>query len=742
MTEDRSATEPGVENTARDNAKVDNQIGVVEGDAVFHKHETIYQVAGDDSAERKYRVALNHLDGGIPRVAEELIGQALDAGFETTEVAYYYALSVLSHRPVNQLGPPELDKLERAVLTAQRFDPDEWTDALDVVKDQARRALALAEETGTRSGDPDALVDIQAVPWARQEEIFRHLDMLRDGITQDQIDRLNAQNVAAGRLKDNRTERAWKYFHSDPTRPQPASPIPLEHGRVRSVARIRAVLGAAGAVLALGASVATADGVGFLVLPVVLVLLGATMAVLFASVVYTPGIRRRMKADHDDLPKPLNRYDRSYKALPEPYKRANEIRRRIGYYFSSGYISLRYFSPDRPATLNTEKWRADTAETQAALYARLVRLYAYRAVPPPTLNWLIRWHARQTFERWRADTLVDPGTTLRPEKSAVLGLACGWAVAGIGAIVLVDAARRVAPAPTALSIVALVAGCVACVNLATALAHRRAMAREHVELDQLFADELREYERWRERLCDRPTDIEMATWLENDKNYLKSRAITQCRLNNRDVIAHIVLTEGKRRAKRARVANGPFRYAEYVVLVFLLTENGVREVEFDLDFETGTIYHERRTSFGYDALASVNVIEFGYTSDKEGQEHIVYRGSEVLRTDRRSLVLRRLLRLSLVHQQDIEIVVNNVDGELGESADEDQSYLDKVELDASGVMVALHILEAIAAEGRKWVAWERDLRERRWRDWQRSRMSREALPPAAEHLRIEASKRS
>lgn len=116
--DDDSTEGPQVTNTASGKAKVDAQFGYVEGNVVFHKNETIYQVDSGASPDQKFKVARNHLDGGIPRVAEDLIGQVLDARPATTEIAYYYALAVLSERSLNQVGGSELDKLDRALRVA------------------------------------------------------------------------------------------------------------------------------------------------------------------------------------------------------------------------------------------------------------------------------------------------------------------------------------------------------------------------------------------------------------------------------------------------------------------------------------------------------------------------------------------------------------------------------------------------------------------------------------------------
>jgi hypothetical protein len=89
-------------------------------------------------------------------------------------------------------------------------------------------------------------------------------------------------------------------------------------------------------------------------------------------------------------------------------------------------------------------------------------------------------------------------------------------------------------------------------------------------------------------------------------------------------------------------------------------------------------------------------------------------------------VISRTFLLSLVNEQTIEVVVDNYDGLIDEAI-EDKSQLDNVALDSSGVAVALQILEAVAAEGREWIARERDRRNRRWHEWERSREHRAAI---------------
>lgn len=710
MSDPKPAEGSQATNTATGNAKVDAQIGYVEGDAVFHKHETIYQVTDDDSAERKFRVARNFIDGGIPRPAEDLIRQVLASGYATTEVAYYYAISVLSERSLNQLGANELDKLEHAMRVAEGLPHDEWWAAIVVIGELVQCAVHPASAPNPQNGALQLVLDdFRALAQQRQAEITRHLDMIFNGAVQEELDRLNAATVATERAKGDRADRAWKYFHPDPTAPRRATPSPWRDGEPRSAAWAVTVIGVVGLGLLVMLGVRTSEMGWQLLGPLIQFLVGALITGWYGSQVVTLYLRRRMKeVEHGRNPAEFDDYEELGIELNATQKFAHAVWKRVHYYFA-----IR-----RPNT-NEDKWNTKTEGIQAALHWRLVRLYSTRRVAVPTLNWLIRWHAKQAAEQWRAGNLPDFRRALRPELSTILLAGGGAVVAMSGAGLLFASFAPQGFLPTLISILQVLAACAVGAGIVYLLADHRAMAQEQKALDELFEDERREYHRWRERLRDRPTDSEMANWLEYDKSYLKTLAMRRCELSSREIIAHVVLTAGKPRAMRARVVNGPPRFSRYVVLVFLLTEHGVREVDVDLNFLTGAIYDERRTAFRYDALASAQVLEKGFQSAK-GQQHVVLLGRDVHLTDKSSLVISRTFELALVNDQKIEVVVDNYEGLMDDSTTEDRSELDRLALDSSGVAIALHILEAVAAEGREWITRERDRRNRRWREWERS----------------------
>ncbi len=248
-------------------------------------------------------------------------------------------------------------------------------------------------------------------------------------------------------------------------------------------------------------------------------------------------------------------------------------------------------------------------------------------------------------------------------------------------------------------------------------AEHLAVAREHEDADALYADERAAYEAEVERLSGRPKDDEMARWLDFDKAHLKTTALDHCRLMNRDIVAQVVLTEGAPQASRARVVHGPPRYSAYVVMVFLLTQTGVRVVEYELDFINGAVSNEERTAFRYDMLTSAKVSEVGVKFAGEGQRVFVLGADRVRVTDKtENMVLSRAFRLSFVNGDDITIVVENFEG-LIDTDVEDKSKLVDLALDSSGVAGAMQVLESVAAEGREWIERERERTARRWRDW-------------------------
>ena len=206
-------------NVAQDDAQVDAQIGVVHGDVTF------YKISGEAAPVDKYHVGRRYLAGNMPRQAEKLIREAFVNGYRSSEVSYYWALSVLSGRSFDHLGDGEFDQLSEAFATTARFRPDEWSTALGVITSLIQ-SLAVQEQQ--RDADARAfniaLAGYGRLRAERRDEIRRHLEMVLVGGIQDQIEMRDAAEVAQKRMANNRQSRVWKFFEPKPVGPRPLPP--------------------------------------------------------------------------------------------------------------------------------------------------------------------------------------------------------------------------------------------------------------------------------------------------------------------------------------------------------------------------------------------------------------------------------------------------------------------------------------------------------------------------------------
>lgn len=317
-------------------------------------------------------------------------------------------------------------------------------------------------------------------------------------------------------------------------------------------------------------------------------------------------------------------------------------------------------------------------------------------------------NAEQTSLRWRSGTLFSYRQQSEPTTRTTVFFGLGIALASVALLVLLASGFG-------WSAIFLGAGGYVLVRkVIVIVALSRAYDAEQAENDHLLVAENNAYAEWFHTLSDRPTDAEMARWLDLDKSYLTTIALHRCWLTKSDLVTHVVMTERKEGARRARVVHGRPRYSAYVVLVFLLTGSGVREIEVDLEFCTGEARDERRTSFRYDALASARVSETGvrvandraYLALPPGQPEPL----EILK------LRSREFRLTLLNGEDIRVVVENFKGFTDVSL-ENEPYLLRIALHTSGIAGALHVLETVAAEGRDWIGREQERRRHRSPEW-------------------------
>jgi hypothetical protein len=243
-----------------------------------------------------------------------------------------------------------------------------------------------------------------------------------------------------------------------------------------------------------------------------------------------------------------------------------------------------------------------------------------------------------------------------------------------------------------------------------------------------FEAERAEFERWERELEDRPSDAEVARWLDYDKLYLRTIAMKRLGVAGRQLITHATLTEAAPGSRGARIIHGPPRYSAYVVTIFLLTETGVRRLAIRLNFETGIPSDHVRQSFQYNAIAWAGLLEIGTRFDNRpepkalmptdghrlnpGDSLVPARSDDRLRTSDGSPILRQDFFLVLVTGQSIRISVESFDEDFRDISLEDSRELLDLALDSSGISSALKVLEAVAAQGRDWLFRERRFRNR------------------------------
>ncbi|MFB9689389.1 hypothetical protein [Amycolatopsis plumensis] len=632
-------------------------------------------------------------------MAESLFQELLQHGHASTELAYYYALAVLSDRSLNEISDDVYARFRMADLTARRFAHDEWRGALGVVWELM--SFVWRQEMGSSPDAPDlakAMANLQDLPRDRQNEITRHLALVLGGALQDSVDAVDAQRVRTERLEHDRVGRAWKFFEPDPAVPRYFVPA---RAAIPSAEWVKAGLGAASVLFGVIAFLSGfGDGRPAVGIPALLVMAAGFAGALWAGREQQLGTMRLVARDRE------HGIPLQFQATASP-----------GHWVSTRFVEQIHklvearFWDARPHTPGS--WVHDTRGICEYYKWRFVTLFGNAQVEAGAVNWLIRWHARRVAAQWRNGTLFAYRDEVRPSASSVLVHRAGIAVAVVGALIMLGGQGGFVGAAIFMG----VGGFFAVKHGLKIMVAHQFQAEENERGSRLLKEEEQAYAEWAQVLADRPDDAEMAWWLDLDKSHLKTEALRRCALTNRDLVAHVVLTEGAANARRARVLGGPMRYSRYVILVFLLTHSGVREIEVDLDFLKADVHDERRTSFRYDSVSAARVAEVGVRY-ADGWHYQILNGDNAVLQQTQS-VRKRAFRLTLVSGEQISVVAEGFEGLTDENL-ENEAMLQRIALESSGIAGALHVLEAVSAEGRDWIVREQERRRRRSEDWRRA----------------------
>jgi hypothetical protein len=214
---------------------------------------------------------------------------------------------------------------------------------------------------------------------------------------------------------------------------------------------------------------------------------------------------------------------------------------------------------------------------------------------------------------------------------------------------------------------------------------RRRYAADRDEHARRQADIDKEFTRWEEKLKARPKDAEIAAWLEHDRTVLLGKALDYFQFPRSRLRTHAFLEEPERGARRAQIKGGPPRYERYRIWVFLLADDGARQVLARLGFMTGTLTVRERTSFRYDAIVSVRVLH----EARHGQKFEL------------RLTAGEPITVQVRDAAPAETQQGEVTGPADETEEAEGTQEDSV-LDAASVVNTLLVLEGVAAEGRNW----------------------------------------
>jgi hypothetical protein len=613
---------------------------------------TVYNIYSGASPREKYEVGVRFLEDGVPARSRDLIHDAMAHGYENGEVRFHWVLAMLSKRSYRDLTAEEREQLGRVSEFLHRYFDDEWKRALEAI-------CELLDYLIGSGGDPGvSLRKLHALPTRQRDEIVRHLDLVLTGGMKDSLWVEKHQKATTDRLRNDRRDRMWAYFQ-----PVPAKP------RVRQPLRDSTTAGDLFRAIAWSGTFAFAVGYfGWKILVHAAPL--PTLSYLLMLAAGYVGARTGW----------------------EWYYRATRLKIKDRYYFrrrgvdrapEGGFANqvdhsfTHYFIKYAPEGRDRTAWLADTAGIRATLRDEIVELYRESRTSAAEVRWLIRYLVNEVKKRWKSGTLLQHQERYRTRSSTKAWCAISLATLIVAATSVILTTIQIDPLRAAVATLVATAGA----RLGTArwlniFYERRRAMEDLFEFEQLQRERQAAYQEWKKRLdSTRPSESEMEAWLNCDKTILLHDALHHYRLAWREIIAHAVLQTPAKPCKRSRVRNGPWRYSKYDIRLFLVTQDGVREITTELDFERVDCSDRERNNFRFDAVSSVQVT-------KEHESHT--------------------LDLTLMNGPSRTIIVPGLKGNHLDPTENAEKF-SEINLDAAGFTHTLHILEGIAAEGKGWI---------------------------------------
>lgn len=643
-------TTPYPTNVAQGDAHVDVQAGTIHGDVNF------YHLPPNPTPAEQFRVGVRYLNARARDEAQKLIEEAVARGYLTTEVQFHRLIALLSGRTLRQLGSEELDRLSAICTSLPHLDDgDEWAAGLKAII----RLLTPVSVPETEL----VLKEIDALKQRQRDWIYGHLDALLEGVIQDEMWQRSVARAEAQRTANDRLDRAWKFFHPTPARPRT---LEVRPAAIAFQDWLAAGAGAAIFMFSVGKLTVLVAARGHLG-PI----LGLFAALAGLAAFCVGGADRhfrksRMRAKDAELCQPLQ-----WRPEAPPGGFARKVDR----------LFNRYFGRYVPQGTDRSHWLSQTAGIRRQLRDELVEIYREQRIEAEQIAWLIRHLVGDVKVRWENGTLTAYRHQLRVPATTMALYLGGLVVFTVGSLWSMPAAALSAPlSGTVWLLLAVASGVPSMRSSFRIVAERRRVAADEAERAEENAARWAAYHRWRSKLSDKPTDTDVATWLEGDRKVLVDQAMRHYQLRPSQVIAHAFIEAPVSSCKRARYPSGPWRYSRYRLLLFMLTDDGVRQVNLDLDFESATHRTAQRLNYRFDAVAAVRIDGLA--------------------------AKRPTFELTLFNGEPISVRMTEPDAEVIQH-DEDPTRITELSLDASGLSHTLHVLEGIAAEGKEWVRHQR-----------------------------------
>ncbi|MFC4534624.1 hypothetical protein [Sphaerisporangium dianthi] len=641
----------GRANIADDSATVGVQAEAVHGDVY------VYQVLSDAPPERKFEVGVLYLTGGMPARARECIREAVLNGQVTSHYCYYLLLAVLSGRTLQQVPKEDLSLLRFAQGKLVDKMDDEWTQAIKVIN-------ALLASLQAPDVDPLAIEEqLEELIDARRDEILRSLEMLLKGPVQDGFWTRSFESARRDRCDHQRLQRVWKFFQPEPAKARVRPPRPPDTTIREWILSITSgtILLASIYHISLQSWQHSWSSTA-----VALLLVGTGCYAFTKNGVEWCFRATRVKA------KDLMYLTAERRLSSTRQGFADKIDRQFDEYFA------RYV----PRDVRRAEWLTHIAGIRRVLRDEVVEIYRESRTDAKQVAWLTRYLVANVKDRWQKGVLWEYREQLRVSAFTKVSFAIGAMVLTTGGTVLTWNGLHVAPfSVTAAGIIMGAVGRSTVRGWLRIILEHKRFAADQAESTQLLAERNAAFYRWKRKLSDRPGDPEMAHWLDCDRKALMEEAMRHYKLQPHDLIAHAFIEAPAASYKRARVRKGPWRYSRYTILVFLLTEDGVRQMTVDLDFEKATLHNRVRINYRYESVAAVQATE-------ADDAH-------------------RTFELTLMNGAPIKVEVTGPAPTVDLETGEDMRTVSQVTLDSAGLASTLHILEGVAAEGKEWISQER-----------------------------------